>query len=107
MVALGVAGSSIVCFLVDDTQCTQWRIAATMRPVMDFAKSISKTSKVKLYPAHTLYGDAALVQRLEAYLTNYARADGWFGPLTSEVVKGLVLRFKSEGRAFLDGEPLK
>jgi hypothetical protein len=102
-----VAGSSIVCFLVrDEPPRDTWRIAATMGPVMGFAKSMSKTSKVALYPAHTLYGDVALVQRLEAYLSNYAQPDGWYTPLSNETVGQIILRFKNEGAGFLATGPL-
>jgi len=72
-----------------------------MQPVMGFAKSVSKMSKAALYPAHTLYGDAVLVQQLEAYLSNYAQPDGWYGPLSSEAVRAIILRLKSEGAEFL------
>ena len=103
-----MTGSSIVCFLVrDEPPRDTWRIAATMGPVMGFAKSVSKTSKVALYPAHTLYGDAALVQRLEAYLSNYAQPDGWYGPLSNEAMAAIILRFKREGAGFLGTGPLQ
>jgi hypothetical protein len=58
---------------------------------------------VKLCPAHTLYGDAALVERLEGYLSNYATGGGWFGPLSDDAVKEIILRFKNERAGFLDG----
>jgi hypothetical protein len=74
---------------------------------MGFAKSMSKTSKVALYPAHTLYGDVTLVQQLETYLSNYAQADGWYSPLSGEAVRAIILRFKSEGAGFLASGPLR
>ncbi|HKO91638.1 MAG TPA: hypothetical protein VJU61_10820 [Polyangiaceae bacterium] len=80
--------NAIVCFLVsEEPPRDPWRIAATMRPVMDFAKAESKRLGTKVYPAHTVYGDDALVKRLETYLANYAQGDGWFGPLGNEVMR--------------------
>jgi hypothetical protein len=77
-----------------------------MRPVMEFAKHESKRLGSKVYPAHTVYGDVELGKWLEALLANYAQADGWFGPLSNDAMRAILLRFKNEGASFLEEGPL-
>jgi hypothetical protein len=97
----------IVCFFVDVTPPRdRWKLGITTRPVIEATKTVSRTLKVKVYAAHTLYGGPPLVQKLEGYLARYDLGDGWYGPLTTEVMGEIVRRIRAEGSGFLEVENL-
>jgi len=98
----------ILCFFVgDQPPRDRWRFSLTSQPVTHHTRYLSRVLKTKVYAAHTLYGDMTTQRKLEAYLDFYALGEGWFGPLSEETMRGLFLRLKNEGPAFLENEFLE